>query len=163
MKAKKLLKMQKSSTKEDNQEKLSQFLASHPVLLSAATCAGAGGLMLTEPEKGSLLLVLKPYAPALLTLAACFLAGLFIGRAARRRLKPVLLTGGIIIAAIALLTKLGIVGLAADQWVQSSVGWISDNLDKSQGYIAALFPSTTAAGSGLFVGLRGKKKRRENR
>ena len=163
MKAKILRKIKEDSDDEDIKEKLSQFLASRSVLLSAATFAGAGGLLLSEPEKGSLLMALKPYAPAALSLAGSFLAGLFVGRAARRKLGPVFLTGGIAIAAIGLMTKFGVIGSAADQWVQSSVGWASENINKAQGYIATLLPSTTAAGSGLYLGFRRKKKSRENR
>ena len=163
MKAKILRKIREDSDDEDIRENLSQFLASRSVLLSAVTFAGAGGLLLSEPEKGSLLMALQPYAPAVLSLSGSFLSGLFVGRAARRRLAPVFLTGGVAIAAIGLMTKYGVIGPAADQWVQSSVGWVSGNMDKAQGYIATLLPSTTAAGSGLYLGFRRKKKPRENR
>jgi hypothetical protein len=55
--------------------------------LSAATFLGAGVLWFTEPDKGSLLIALKSYAPAAMSLAGSFLAGLVIGRIARRKLK----------------------------------------------------------------------------
>ena len=95
------------------------------------------------------------------SLVGSFLAGLIIGRIARRKLKHVLIAGGIVVVAISLLTKFGVIGPAADQWVQSSVGWVSDHLDKMQSYIAALLPSATAAGSGLYLGFRRKKKPRQ--
>lgn len=150
------------SDDEGIRDKLSQFLASAPVLLSAVSIVCAGGLLLSEPENGSLLMVIKPYAPAALSLAGSFLAGLLIGRVARRKLGPVILIGGITVAAIGLMTKFGIIGSSADQWVESSIGWVSDNMDNTQKYIAALLPSSTAAGSGLFIGFRRKKKSRQN-
>ncbi|MBW2658437.1 MAG: hypothetical protein JRC87_02390 [Deltaproteobacteria bacterium] len=148
---------------DDNgaREKLSHFLASAPVLLSALSIICAGGLLLTKPENGSLLMTIKSYAPALLLLAGSFLGGLLVGRAARNTLRPIILTAGIIIAAVTLLTKFGVLDSSVDMWVQSTVGWISDNMDKTQGYIATLLPSSTAAGSGFFIGFRRRKKLRE--
>ncbi|HAJ91623.1 MAG TPA: hypothetical protein DCO71_03220 [Gammaproteobacteria bacterium] len=149
-------------TKDDDDEgaddKLGGFIASKPLLLSAATFLGAGGLWFAEPDKSALLTTLKPYAPAAMSLAGSFLAGLVIGRIARRRLSKVLIAGGLGVVAVTLLTKFGVIGPAADQWVQSSVGWVSENLDKAQGYVAALLPSATAAASGLFMGFRRKRK-----
>jgi uncharacterized membrane protein (Fun14 family) len=110
--------------------------------------------------KGSLLTAVPPYAPAIMSLAGSFFAGLMIGRIARRKLKHVLVAGGILVVAVSLLTKFGVIGPAADQWVHSSVGWVDDNLDKVQGYIAALLPSAAAAGSGLYLGFRRKRKPR---
>ncbi len=160
MKGGKLRQLNKDDDDEDAREKLAGFMASSPVLLSAAAFLGAGALTLTEPKKGSLLTALQPYAPAIMSLAGSFLAGLIIGRIARRKLKHVLIAGGIVVVAVSLLTKFGVIGPAADQWVQSSVGWVSDNLDRVQGYIAALLPSAAAAGSGLYLGFRRKKKPR---
>ena len=158
-----LHKAERNSDDEGIREKLSQFLLSGPVLLSAVSTVCAGGLMLSEPENGSLLMAIKPYAPATLLFAGSFLAGLLIGRAARRTLGPIILTGGIIVAAISLMVKFGVLGSSADQWLQSTVGWISGTMDKTQGYIAAFLPSSAAAGSGLFIGFRRKKKSRGKR
>jgi uncharacterized membrane protein (Fun14 family) len=158
MKAGKLRELRKDDDDEGAREGLAGFIASRPVLLSAAAFVAAGALTLAEPEKGSLLTALQPYAPAIMSLAGSFLAGLMIGRIARRKLKHVLIAGGIVVVAVSLLTKFGVIGPAADQWVQSSVGWVSDNLDRAQGYIAALLPSAAAAGSGLYLGFRRKRK-----
>jgi uncharacterized membrane protein (Fun14 family) len=160
MKAGKLRQLSKDDDAEDSRENLGGFIASKPLLLSAATFLGAGGLWFAEPDKGSLLTALKPYAPAAMSLAGSFLAGLIIGRIARRRLSKVLIAGGLGVVAVTLLTKFGVIGPAADQWVQSSVGWAGENLDKAQGYVAALLPSAAAAGSGLFMGFRHKRKPR---
>ena len=137
------------------------FLASKPVLAAVVAFLGAGWLWLTGPENGSLPAALQPYAPAVMSLAGSFLAGLIIGRIARRKLKHVLIVGALLVVAISLLARLGVVGPAADQWVQSSVGWVGDNLGKVQSYIAALLPSATAAGGGLYLGFRGKRKQRQ--
>ena len=160
MKAKKLRQFTKDIDDEDARDNFGGFLASRPVLLSAATFLGAGILWFAEPDKGSLLIALKPYAPAAMSLAGSFLAGLVIGRIARRKLKYVLIAGGIVVVAVGVLTKFGVIGPAADQWVQSSVGWVSANMDRVQGYIAALLPSAAAAGSGLYMGVRRKRKPR---
>jgi uncharacterized membrane protein (Fun14 family) len=66
-----------------------------------------------------------------------------------------------VVVAVSLLTRFGVIGPAADQWVQSSVGWGSEQLDKMQSYIAAFLPSATAAGSGLYLGFRRKRKPRQ--
>ncbi len=145
---------------EDAGETLAGFAASRPVLLSLAILLSAGSLWLAEPDQGSVLAALRPYAPAATSLAGSFLAGLIIGRTARRKLKHVLIAGGVIVIAVSLLTKFGVIGPAADQWVQSSVGWMSNQLEGMQGYIAALLPSATAAGSGLYLGFRRKPKPR---
>lgn len=139
-------------------ESIGAFLASRSVLLSVAAFLGAGALCLAEPAKGSFLAALKPYAPGATSLVGSFLAGLVIGRFARHRLKHVLIAGGVVVAGVALLTKFGVIGPAADQWVQSSVGWVSDEMGKAQSYIAALLPSATAAGYGLFMGFRRKRQ-----
>lgn len=73
--------------------------------MSAATFLGAGVLWFTEPDKGSLLIALKPYAPAAMSLAGSFLAGLVIGRIARRKLKYVLIAGGIVVVAVGVLDQ----------------------------------------------------------
>ena len=148
-------------TDDDARENLSDFVASRPVLLSGAAFLGAGWLWLIGPENDSALAALQPYAPAVTSLAGSFLVGLIIGRIARRKLKHVLIAGGIVVVAVSLLTKFGVIGPAADQWVQSSVGWVSEHLDKMQSYVAALLPSATAAGSGLYLGFRRKKKPRQ--
>jgi uncharacterized membrane protein (Fun14 family) len=153
--------LRNSVTDDDTRENLSDFVASRPVLLSVATFLGAGWLWLIGPEKDSVLAALQPYAPAVTSLAGSFLAGLIIGRIARRKLKHVLIAGGVVVVAVSLLTKFGVIGPAADQWVQSSVGWGSEQLDKMQSYIAALLPSATAAGSGLYLGFRRKRKPRQ--
>ena len=153
--------LRNSVTDDDTRENLSDFVASRPVLLSVATFLGAGWLWLIGPEKDSVLAALQPYAPAVTSLAGSFLAGLIIGRIARRKLKHVLIAGGVVVVAVSLLTKFGVIGPAADQWVQSSVGWGSEQLDKMQSYIAALLPSATAAGSGLYLGFRRKSKPRQ--
>ena len=158
MKAQKLRQSRKDDGDEDAQDKLGTFIASRPVLLSAATFLGAGALWLTETDKGSLLAALKPYTPAAMSLAGSFLAGLVIGRIARRKLKHVLIAGGAGVVAVSLLTKFGVIGPAADQWVQSTVGWVSEHMDKVQSYVAALLPSAAAAGSGLYLGFRHKRK-----
>jgi hypothetical protein len=88
MKAQKLRQLSKHDDDEGAREKLNGFIASSPVLLSAATFLAAGGLWLAEPDKGSVLTALKPYAPATMSLAGSFLAGLIIGRGARRKRKP---------------------------------------------------------------------------
>jgi len=153
--------LRNSVTDDDTRENLSDFVASRPVLLSVATFLGAGWLWLIGPEKDSVLAALQPYAPAVTSLAGSFLAGLIIGRIARRKLKQVLIAGGVVVVVVSLLTKFGVIGPAADQWVQSSVGWGSEQLDKMQSYIAALLPSATAAGSGLYLGFRRKRKPRQ--
>ena len=150
-----------SVTDDDTRENLSDFVASSPVLLSVAAFLGAGWLWLIGPGKDSVLAALQPYAPAVTSLAGSFLAGLIIGRIARRKLKHVLIAGGVVVVAVSLLTKFGVIGPAADQWVQSSVGWVSEHLNKMQSYIAALLPSATAAGSGLYLGFRRKRKPRQ--
>lgn len=156
----KLRQFTKDDDGEDADDNLGSFIASSPVLLSVAAFLGAGGLWVAEPDKGSLLMALKPYAPGVISLAGSFLAGLIIGRIARRKLKNVLIAAGIGVVAVGLLTKFGLIGPAAEQWVQSSVGWVSDNMDKAQSYVAALLPVSTAAGSGLYMGFRRKRKRR---
>ena len=153
--------LQNSVTDDDARENLSDFVASRPVLLSGAAFLGAGWLWLIGAEKDSALAALQPYAPAVTSLAGRFLVGLIIGRIARRKLKHVLIAGGIVVVAVSLLTKFGVIGPAADQWVQSSVGWVSEHLDKMQSYVAALLPSATAAGSGLYLGFRRKRKPRQ--
>ena len=148
-----------NSVKDDDaRENLTNFVASRPVLLSVAAFLGAGWLWLIGPENDSVLAALQPYAPAVTSLAGSFLAGLIIGRIARRKLKHVLIAGGIVVVVVSLLTRFSVIGPAADQWVQSSVGWVSEHLDKMQSYIAALLPSATAAGSGLYLGFRRKRK-----
>ena len=154
----KLRQFRKDDDDEDARDKLGTFIASRPVLLSGATFLGAGALWLTEPDKGSLLAALKPYTPAVMSLAGSFLAGLVIGRIARRKLKHVLIAGGVGVVAVSLLTKFGVIGPAADQWVESTAGWVNDNMDKVQSYIAALLPSAAAAGSGLYLGFRHRRK-----
>jgi uncharacterized membrane protein (Fun14 family) len=160
MKTGTMRKLANEDNDEDARDKLVGLVASRPFLLSVATFLGAGSLWLVEPDKGSLLTALQPYAPAAMSLAGSFLAGLIIGRIARRKLRHVLIAGGIIVIAFSLLTKFGVMEPAADQWVQSSVGWASDKLDRVQGYIATLLPSATAAGSGLYLGFRRKRKPR---
>ena len=150
----------KADDDEDGRGKLADFVASRSFLLSLASFLGAGGLWLAEPNKGSVLAALQPYAPVAMSLAGSFLAGLIIGRIARRRLKYVLIAGGVMVIAVSLLAKFGVIGPAADQWVQSSLGWASNKMDKMQGYIAALLPSATAAGSGLYLGFRRRRKPR---
>ena len=115
---------------DDARENLSDFVASRPVLLSVATFLGAGWLWLIGPENDSVLAALQPYTPAVTSLAGSSLAGLIIGRIARRKLKHVLIAGCVVVVAVSLLTKFGVIGPAADQWVQSSVGWGSEQLDK---------------------------------
>ena len=90
--------LRNSVTDDDTRENLSDFVASRPVLLSVATFLGAGWLWLIGPEKDSVLAALQPYAPAVTSLAGSFLAGLIIGRLARRKLKHVLIAGGIVVA-----------------------------------------------------------------
>jgi uncharacterized membrane protein (Fun14 family) len=153
-------KLSKEDDNEGARGKLAELVASKPFLLSVASFLGAGGLWLAEPHKGSVVAALQPYAPAAMSLAGSFLAGLIIGRIARRKLKHVLIAGGVMVIAVSLLTRFGVIGPAADQWVQSSVGWASDRLDRAHGYIAALLPSATAAGSGLYLGFRRKRKPR---
>jgi uncharacterized membrane protein (Fun14 family) len=162
MKAQNLRQLKEHDDEEHPREKLAGFIASKPVLLSVFIFLGAGGLWLAEPEEGSLLMAFKRYAPAATSLAGSFLAGLLIGRIARRKLKHVLIVAGIVVVAISALTRFGVIGLAADQWVQSSVGWVSDKMEKVNSYIAALLPSATAAGSGLYLGFRRKSKPRES-
>jgi len=99
MEVQKLRQSRKHDEDEDAREKLAGFIASKPVLLSAATFPAASGLSLAEPEKGSLLTAVKPYAPAVMSLAGSFLAGLIIGRIARHKLKHVLIAGGIVVVA----------------------------------------------------------------
>ena len=152
----------KEDDDEDTREKLAGLATSSPFLLSVATFLGAGSLWLAEPQKGSVLAAFQPYAPAAMSLAGSFLAGLIIGRVARRKLKHVLIAGGIMVIAVSLLTKFGVIRPAAEQWVQSSVGWATDKLDRMQGYIAALLPSATAAGSGLYLGFRRKRRPRRS-
>jgi uncharacterized membrane protein (Fun14 family) len=154
--------MLRNSVKDDDaRENLSAFVVSRPVLLSVAAFLGGGWLWLIGAENDSVLAALQPYAPAITSLAGSFLAGLIIGRIARRKLKHVLIAGGIVVVAVSLLTKFGVIGPAADQWVHSSVGWVSEHLDKMQSYVAALLPSATAAGSGLYLGFRRKRKPRQ--
>jgi len=142
---------------EEVTEKIGDVVATKPFLISATATIGAGGLALADPEQGSMLAVLQPYAPALASLAGSFLIGFVIGKLARRKFKHVIIAGGIVIAAITLLTKFGVIGPAADQWVDSSVGWLNENMDKGRAYLAALLPSATAAGSGLYLGFRKKR------
>jgi uncharacterized membrane protein (Fun14 family) len=153
--------LRNSVTDDDARENLSDFVVSRPVLLSVAAFLGGGWLWLIGAENDSVLAALQPYAPAITSLAGSFLAGLIIGRLARRKLKHVLIAGGIVVVAVSLLTKFGVIGPAADQWVHSSVGWVSEHLDKMQSYVAALLPSATAAGSGLYLGFRRKRKPRQ--
>jgi uncharacterized membrane protein (Fun14 family) len=161
MNTKKLRQLTKHDDDEDASEKLGDFVASKPFLLSAAIFLGAVALLFAEPDKGALLTALKPYAPAAMSLAGSFFAGLVIGRIARRKLRYVLIAGAVVVVAVTLLTKFGIIGPAADQWVQSSIGWISDNLEEVQAYLAAFLPSATAAGSGMYLGFRRKRKPRQ--
>jgi len=142
---------------EEVTEKASDVVASKPFLISATALIGAGGLALSEPEQGSMLAVLQPYAPALASLAGSFLIGYIAGKVARRKLSHVIIAGGIVIAAITLLTKFGVIGPAADQWVDSSVGWLNENMDKGRAYLSALLPSAAAAASGMYLGFRKKK------
>jgi uncharacterized membrane protein (Fun14 family) len=153
--------LRNSVTDDDARENLTHFIASRSVLLSVAAFLGGGWLWLIGAENDSVLAALQPYAPAITSLAGSFLAGLIIGRIARRKLKHVLIAGGIVVVAVSLLTKFGVIGPAADQWVHSSVGWVSEHLDKMQSYVAALLPSATAAGSGLYLGFRRKRKPRQ--
>lgn len=156
-----LRKFHGDDDKDKSLDNSASFLASKPVLAALVAFLGAGWLWLTEPDKGSVPAALQPYAPAVMSLAGSFLAGLIIGRIARRKLKHVLIAGGIVVVAVSLLTKFGVIGPAADQWVHSSVGWVSGQLDTMQSYIAALLPSATAAAGGLYLGFRRKRKPRE--
>lgn len=142
---------------------LAGVLSSKPALFSVAAFFGACILWFTEPEKGTLQAALKPYAPAAMSLTGSFIAGFLVGRVARRKLKPVLIAGVIVVVAISLLAKFGVIGPAADQWVHSTVGWVSEGLDKVNGYVAALLPSVAAASGGLYMGFRGKRKSGEPR
>jgi len=142
---------------EEVTEKVGDVVATKPFLISGTVLIGAGGLALAEPEQGTMLAVLQPYAPALASLAGSFLIGFVVGKIARRKLSYVIIAGGIVVAAITLLTKFGVIGPAADQWVDSSVGWLNENMDKGRAYLSALLPSGAAAASGMYLGFRRKK------
>lgn len=142
---------------EEVTEKVGDVVASKPFLISATALLGAGGLALSEPEQGSMLAALQPYAPALASLAGSFLIGFIAGKIARRKLRYVIIAGGIVVVAITLLTKFGVIGPAADQWVDSTVGWLNENMDKGRAYLSALLPSAAAAAGGMYLGFRGKR------
>jgi len=142
---------------EEVTEKVSDVVTTRPFLISATALVGAGGLALAEPEEGSMLAVLQPYAPAVASLAGSFLVGYIVGKVARRKLKNVIIVGTIVVVAVTLLTKFGVIGPAADQWVDSSVGWLDENMDKGRAYLSALLPSAAAAASGMYLGFRKKK------
>jgi len=142
---------------EEVTEKVSDVVATKPFLISATALVGAGGLTLAEPDQGTVLAMLQPYAPALASLAGSFLVGFIVGKIARRKFRYVIIAGGIVVVAVTLLTKFGVIGPAADQWVDSSVGWINENMDKGRAYLSALLPSATAAAGGMYLGFRKKK------
>ncbi len=155
--------MQKKLKKDDENSgiaSLPELLASKHALASLVAFLGAGWLLLVKPDSGTMKAALLPYAPAVMSLTGSFLAGLIIGRIARRNLKPVLISGGVLVVAITLLTQFGVIGPSADQWMQSSTAWVNVQLNTMQSYIAALLPSATAASSGLYLGFRRKRKPR---
>ena len=123
-------------------------------LLAAAAFLGAGGLWLAAPEKGSITSWVQPYAPAVVTLAGSFLGGFLVGWGARRALTVTALVAGVAMALLGLAAYFGMDGAAAEQWVNSSVSWMSANLDGAQRYLVALLPSAAAAGTGTFLGFR---------
>ena len=104
-------------------------LTSKSFLLAGAALMGAGGLLLSTPEKGSTATWLSTYAPATITLAGSYLGGFLIGWGARRALRATAMIAGVAILLIGLLTKVGLDGTAIEPWLHASVGWISEHLD----------------------------------
>lgn len=104
--------------------------------------------MLAEPGAGSALSWLQQYAPAVATLAASFLGGYLTGWGAKRTLKITAIVAAVAIAVIGLLDKFGVDASGAEAWIQSSVGWVGEQLDDAQQYLIALLPSAASAGTG---------------
>jgi uncharacterized membrane protein (Fun14 family) len=127
---------------------------SKAVLGATAALFGSGGLWLGTPEQGSAASWLQQYAPATMTLAASFLAGYFIGWGAKRTWRVTTVVAAIAIGLIGLLAKFGIDISGVESWINSSVGWVGENLDDAQRYVTALLPSATVAGAGGVLGFR---------
>jgi len=129
-------------------------LTSKAFLGAGAALAGSGGLVMTGPDAGSAAAWLQPYAPAAATLSASFLGGYLIGWGAKRTLRVTAIVAAVAIAVIGLLAKFGVDAGGAEAWIQSSVGWVGEQLDDAQQYLTALLPSAASAGTGGVLGFR---------
>jgi uncharacterized membrane protein (Fun14 family) len=111
---------------------------------------------LSDPAKGSVLSVLQPHAPAIMSAAGSYLGGYFIGWGARRTLKLTSIIAGIALAVIGLLAFWGWGGSGAEAWVNSSVTWVGESIRGAGRYLAAGLPSAAAAAVGGVLGFRRK-------
>jgi uncharacterized membrane protein (Fun14 family) len=92
-----------------------------------------------------------------MTLTGSYLGAFLIGWGARRALRTTAIIAAVALLLIGLLTKFGLDGSAIEQWIHASVGWISEQLDMTQHYLASLLPSATAASAGSVMGYRRKR------
>ena len=127
---------------------------SKSMLVAGATLLGSGGLLLATPDQGSAASWFQQYAPAIMTLAASFLGGYFLGWGAKRTLRVTTIVAAVAIGLIGLLAKFGIDASAVESWINATAGWMGQNLDEAQRYLTTLLPSATAAGTGVVLGFR---------
>jgi uncharacterized membrane protein (Fun14 family) len=83
-----------------------------------------------------------------------FIGGVLIGFGAKRAMRTTAIVGGLAIAILALLGKLGVDSGSLDEWVRSSSSWIGDHVEGTGRYLAAFLPAAGAALVGGLVGFR---------
>jgi uncharacterized membrane protein (Fun14 family) len=95
-------------------------------------------------------------APAVMRVAASYLAGFFIGWGARRTLRWTSIAAAAALAVASLYAFMGEDAAWLASWIDSGSAWVGENLSGAERYLVSLLPSATAATTGGVLGFRRK-------